>query len=1167
MNGEIRNHIIPGTRCFVDWFRSAVLCEEKPLLGSEKVTRVLTHFHGDHYSGLNSDWDDGLILCSRVTARLLKDVMGVKPEFVRSLEIGVETDTGDCMITFVDANHCPGSIMVVVERKSDKKLFLHCGDMRFHPDMKSDPLLKSICSRVDIIFLDTTFAHEKHSFPTQEMIVDKAVGSIQPYKFDEEFIVLIGAYNIGKERFVLGVSKGLGIGTVYVTEKKKRMLDCLQLSEDDRAIFTNDPSARIHIVGMRSIGTLFPFFQPNFAAIRDYIAQLNRTHGTHFKRVVALLPTGWAGASNYNKKNSIRQDASGDICVRLIAYSEHSDFEGLQTFVSFLRPRQIVPTVYSDEKHRQKIVHRFRNCVDQMANKRAFIASFSKGAVAGKQPAVVDIANDSSDDDDVVFIGGETSGGGASWACSRCTFRHDDIKRTRCSMCDEPRQPLKLSSKIQQPVSKKRKALPSSSGTIVDFFGCKTKTRTVTPITVKPSSQKPASGVVKFDGEETNHTKDIMQVDLSTPTENFVLPDRDISNLEYGFLVGALSQVKATKKRLMKHNILVNAFRCALHWCSRKSPETVVQMVLLSLGRISNSHENVELSIGASQVSNAIRDSTGASRKQTNALYNEYGDLGDVPFFCKRRQNVLPFKSSKKQVISIKEVFDMLLALSKMSGQGVNSLREGRMVSMFRRCQGEEIRFLVGALLRDMRIGANEKSILDALVEGSLRNRGEVSEIPVELIKCRALFNVCPDYKTFVLALAKGGVAQVQKCVRMTPTTPVRPMLAEVGHNTVEFFQAFGGSGGFTCEFKYDGQRVQIHLHSDGNMDIFSRNCQSNSDKFPDVLETLRKCKGGNVKSFILDAEVVAVDPSKPDIILPFQTLATRSRKNASANEVDVCVFAFDLIYLNEQSLLPRPLSERRSLLLEHFTLVPSRFSMVESLDFVSHHKGHVSEVHEKQVNKQVFDFMQKALNQGCEGLIGKALNSCYEPEKRSTQWMKLKQDYIMDQQNTETFTGGGLNDTLDLVPIGAWHGSGRKSKFWSPFLLACWNPERECFQALCKCMTGFSDKFYKAQNEYYSSSDKHGNPRILTGPQFDYESGLIPSVWFRSSQVWEVRGSELTISPTHVAAQGEIQGTEKGLSLRFPRFVRVREDKLPQDATTSTQLLRLFEKQTRSKT
>jgi len=141
-----------------------------------------------------------------------------------------------------------------------------------------------------------------------------------------------------------------------------------------------------------------------------------------------------------------------------------------------------------------------------------------------------------------------------------------------------------------------------------------------------------------------------------------------------------------------------------------------------------------------------------------------------------------------------------------------------------------------------------------------------------------------------------------------------------------------------------------------------------------------------------------------------------------------------------------------------------------------------------------------------------------------------------------------GICDSLDLVPIGAWHGNGRKAKWWSPILLAVWGSKNGEFVAVCKCMSGFSDAFYKALNERYTEQSDVCSTTSLWNCNL---GGYRPSVYFKPLEVWEIRGADITLSPISVAARGLIPGG-RGLSLRFPRFIKVREDKSLEQASTS---------------
>jgi DNA ligase-1 len=172
---------------------------------------------------------------------------------------------------------------------------------------------------------------------------------------------------------------------------------------------------------------------------------------------------------------------------------------------------------------------------------------------------------------------------------------------------------------------------------------------------------------------------------------------------------------------------------------------------------------------------------------------------------------------------------------------------------------------------------------------------------------------------------------------------------------------------------------------------------------------------------------------------------------------------------------------------------------------------------------------------------------SRYEPARRSVNWLKLKKDYIL-----------GVGDSFDLVPIGAYYGKGKRTGVYGGFLLACYDPESETYQTTCKIGTGFSDemliKLTREMKEHVLDS----------GPKryYQYGDSVKADVWFETVQVWEIRAADLTLSPAHKAAANLIGEGNKGIGLRFPRFIRVREDKTPENATSAAQVLDMFESQ-----
>lgn len=168
------------------------------------------------------------------------------------------------------------------------------------------------------------------------------------------------------------------------------------------------------------------------------------------------------------------------------------------------------------------------------------------------------------------------------------------------------------------------------------------------------------------------------------------------------------------------------------------------------------------------------------------------------------------------------------------------------------------------------------------------------------------------------------GIFHLHENCKLQPGVPLKPMLAKPTKSITEVLDRFEGKT-FTCEYKYDGERAQIHYvaqdspqqyassvpgsgkSAKGLSAIFSRNSEDLSKKYPDILEKLHTWIRPETKSFVLDCETVAWD-LKEKKVLPFQQLMTRKRKDVKSEEitVKVCVFAFDMLFYNGKVRLLR---------------------------------------------------------------------------------------------------------------------------------------------------------------------------------------------------------------------------------------------------------------------
>nr|PIM01657.1 DNA repair metallo-beta-lactamase [Toxoplasma gondii COUG] len=363
------SHIVPETEplVLVDTFR-------KVPKGS--FVFFLSHFHADHYSGLSSSWSRGVVYCSVLTARLIITFLRVNKALVRGLDLDTEYEIADARVTLLDANHCPGAVMFLCKTKGGKT-YLHTGDFRYDRHMVDHPALANC--HIDTVFLDTTYGRPEYEFEPQVDTIQRAVNVAEEVckesKQPGRVLFLVGSYTIGKEKIALALSETFG-WTVFASGKRRRILDCLQLEQLRDGGLGDDPATCcIHIVPMNTIGTVMPYFRPNFPRIQKYMEDAGLSDV--FSSVVAFLPTGWSFTSKWNKEHSSM--TSGCITVHLLEYSEHSSYTELKEFVNHLRPNQVIPTVYSNQKDFCRLLRDMQPTTKAEASRGAHISQGNSG--------------------------------------------------------------------------------------------------------------------------------------------------------------------------------------------------------------------------------------------------------------------------------------------------------------------------------------------------------------------------------------------------------------------------------------------------------------------------------------------------------------------------------------------------------------------------------------------------------------------------------------------------------------------------------------------------------------------------------------------------------------------------------------------------------------------
>lgn len=490
-----------------------------------------------------------------------------------------------------------------------------------------------------------------------------------------------------------------------------------------------------------------------------------------------------------------------------------------------------------------------------------------------------------------------------------------------------------------------------------------------------------------------------------------------------------------------------------------------------------------------------------------------------------------PHADDESAFLTTSFVHQELLRLASEEGSGAVLRKQQRAVQLLKQCRSaEEMVFLVRMLAvrtclatdkrfatylglsyvcllfilhtqhQSLRIGMGEKSILAALATASASppspSQTEDAEDSDAIEPAAA--TVAPSLKVWVDSVTKAYAQQpnyaVLACLlfetrhepdlaskvawldgHAAPTAgvPVLTMSANPVSSVAGVLSRIQKSPrkAVTCEYKYDGARVQIHLSLASSYyaqeavvgRIFSRNMEDNTEKYGSLLTVLQRqlrfsseAEALN-RELIVEGEVVAVDRATHNF-LPFQVLQTKTT-------TDFCLFVFDLLHLNGEKLINRPLRERRELLRTQLVEDPGCLEFVKSRDFtLSDSESSTDEVGDSEA-VSVRGFLQEAVTAGCEGLMIKILDGDdaeYKAGVRSYAWMKLKQDYLTQEDASSSSsssnaskqkavgngeTGVFLPDTLDLVPVGAFHGKGRRSGVFGSFLMATFDAETGKFE------------------------------------------------------------------------------------------------------------------------
>jgi len=572
----------------------------------------------------------------------------------------------------------------------------------------------------------------------------------------------------------------------------------------------------------------------------------------------------------------------------------------------------------------------------------------------------------------------------------------------------------------------------------------------------------------------------------------------------------AYEKIESTTKRLEMTELLVNLLK-------NTPKEVISKIVYLTQGRVYPDFVDIEIGVAEKFAVKALARASGKRESDIEENLKKAGDIGKTAaeVLASRKQTTF-----FQQVLTVERVYETFDKIAKASGSGTVNLKTALLAGLLTDASPKEAKYIMRTVTGNLRLGIADMTVLDAL--SVAYGGGKEARATIE----RA-YNVSSDLGRVAKVVAEKGLDGIKK-FEVLVGEPIRPMLAERLSSPEEILEKLGGK--CSAEYKYDGERIQAHKQGD-ELTLFSRRLENISSQYPDAVDLLKEHI--KAREAILECECVAVDSDTGEM-RPFQELMHRRRKyeiKTAMKEYPVSLFMFDALFIDRKDLTLESYPVRRKML-EKTIKESDRVKIANSL---------VTDSTDK-----LEKFFMEAIENGCEGLVCKSVasDSVYQAGARGWLWIKYKRDYKSE-----------MTDTVDLAVVGAFNGRGKRAGTYGALLLAAYNPEKDVFETVTKCGTGFTDEdLAKLPKMMAKHVITHKHPRV--------QSTLEADVWFEPAVVLEILGAEITLSPIHTSAMNSVR-KGSGLAIRFPRFTgNYRLDKSAEDATTSAEIVEIYRNQ-----
>ncbi len=564
---------------------------------------------------------------------------------------------------------------------------------------------------------------------------------------------------------------------------------------------------------------------------------------------------------------------------------------------------------------------------------------------------------------------------------------------------------------------------------------------------------------------------------------------------------------------------------------SRLTPYEAKIVAYMSLGELNPPYVGTQFNIASKTMVNIVARTVNVSSDEIVKQIKKMGDAGAV---------IATYDWNAKEELEIIELYDWLCKIEDISGIGSQEEKSNQLIRMLQALDPLSAKYVIRIVLSKLRLGFSDMTLIDAFSWMIASDKTLKKEI-------ENAYNMSADIGKVAFYLVRDGIDGIKDIV-ITVGIPIRPASAERQPSVEKIIERLGEC---RAQLKLDGFRLQIHINNGVQNDdkpkktlnkesdytksnrrvcFFSRHLKDMSNMFPDMIDALTALP---VKNIICEGEAICYDTNTGNF-LPFQETVKRKRKHdieEVAVEYPLRIYLFDLLYLDGESCIEKTHDERRALLENIFKKITNdKVQLIE-------------EKTTKTVN-ELNEYFLSAINQGLEGLVVKRPDAVYQPGKRNFNWIKLKRK-----------EGGHLRDSIDAVVLGYYAGRGKRAKFGiGAFLVGVYNKDEDVIQTVAKIGTGLKDDEWIALRKKCDLITISEKPKdVMCAKE------LHPDVWVTPEIICEIYADEITLSPLHTAGKTDEQ---LGFALRFPRFVRYRDDKDVSDTTGPDEIKRLYETQ-----